>query len=81
MKWAHFYLQQTQGIGLSIHLNKLLHYSNGYTELCKVAGVLKAHAMTKHDAWADCRAKDQSILLWLVQMMISVDNCFQSIPY
>ena len=65
---TNVYLQQTQGIGLSIHLNELLHYSTAPNScskqgLCNVAGVLNAHALTKHDARENCRAKEQLIVL------------------
>ena len=38
--------------------------------LCNVAGVLKAHALTKHDACANCRAKEQWILLILLILLM-----------
>ena len=62
---TNVYLQQTQGIGLSIHLNELLHYSTAHNRacVCNMAGVLKTHALTKHDAYVNCRAKEQWILL------------------
>ena len=41
---TNVYLQQRQGVGISICLNEPLHYSMG---LCNVAGVLKAHALVK----------------------------------
>ena len=34
--------------------------------LCNLVEVLKAHALTKHDECANCRAKEQLILLWCV---------------
>ena len=55
------YLQQTRGIGLLIQLNELrttLLYGS-LQGLCNVAGVLKAHALTKHDAHTNCQAKEQ----------------------
>ena len=43
------FTQQMQGIGLLIHLNELLHYTIAHYRACvNVAGVLKAHALTKH---------------------------------
>ena len=44
------------------YLNELLHYSGSLQGLCNVAGVLKSHALTKHDACSNCRAKEQWIL-------------------
>ena len=35
-----------------------------YQGLCNLVGVLKAHALTKHDACANCRAKEQWIGLY-----------------
>ena len=44
---TNVYLQQTEGIGLSIHLNELLHILYGSLQgFCNKAGVLKAHALT-----------------------------------
>ena len=57
------YLQQ--GVGLSIHLNELataLLYGS-LQGLCNLVGVLNAHALTKHDSCANCRAKEQGIFL------------------
>ena len=37
--------------------------------LCNVAGVLKAHALTKHDACAYWQAKEQWIMPWCVRIL------------
>ena len=42
--------------------------------LCNMAGVLKAHALTKHDACPNCRAKQQWILLWCVRILPSMTS-------
>ena len=52
------YLQQTQRIGFIDTLEWTTAILYGSLQgLCNVAGVLNGHALTKHDACANCRAK------------------------
>ena len=49
-----------------IHLNELLYGS--LKGLSNVAGVLKSHALTRHDACAYWQAKEQWVMLWCMRI-------------